>query len=126
MALFLTIILSVLLILTYKLFEKVNIDAKFVGMLVPVFVSLFDFRNLNVSIFWKKFDCLWVKIICLAIGLLIFGIEFKYLNIQFYCMCSLFFIVFYNGKLGYKGAKYGFYVYYPMHLIVLEGINLFI
>ena len=111
------------LYLSYLLFNLIHIDYTFYGMLVPVFISLFDFRNLDVPKFLKKLDCLWIKLLCLALALFILCIYFKLLNVQQYCMLSLVFILFYNGKLGIKGTKYGFYIYYPVHMLLLEGLN---
>lgn len=41
-----------------------------------------------------------------------------------YAVLSLVFILLYNGKLGFsnKIIKYGFYSYYPLHLLVLFGL----
>lgn len=41
-----------------------------------------------------------------------------------YSVISIIFIFLYNGKLGYsnKYLKYGFYVYYPLHIVVIFGI----
>ena len=41
-----------------------------------------------------------------------------------YMIFSVIFIILYNGKLGLsnKYIKYGFYLYYPIHLLILFGI----
>lgn len=55
------------------------------------------------------------------------GVEFKtfkeFLPITF-SLSSLIFILLYNGKEG-KKLKYFFYVFYPLHFIILYGINYF-
>ena len=119
----LIVLFSTFLYCAYLLFEKISIDYGFLGMLVPVFVSLFDFKDLNVPDLLKKLDCLWVKVICFAIGLSLVCIKPNLGDIQFYSFVAVAFILLYNGKNGYSGFKYGFYIYYPVHLLVLEVIN---
>ena len=46
-------------------------------------------------------------------------------GINIYAMASLIFIFLYNGKKG-KEVKYLFYGFYPLHLLVLFGIRLWI
>ena len=111
-----------LLYLSYLIFDLIEIDYKFAGMLVPVFISLFDFKDLDVPDFLKKLDCLWVKLICLVLSLVLLCETFNLLGVQYYCLISAGLLLFYNGKLGFKSTKYGFYVYYPLHLLILEGI----
>lgn len=44
-----------------------------------------------------------------------------------YCALAGIFIFFYNGKRGYnpKWVEYGFYLYYPMHLLLLGVLSMF-
>jgi len=42
---------------------------------------------------------------------------------QWYCLFSMPFILFYNGKPGYRGGKWAFYALYPAHLFVLWMIK---
>ncbi|MBN2696553.1 MAG: hypothetical protein JXR38_03325 [Bacilli bacterium] len=49
----------------------------------------------------------------------------KYPWVQWFSMLSMFLIYFYNGKLG-KGSKWFFYIYYPVHLLVIFLISLWI
>lgn len=46
--------------------------------------------------------------------------------IQSWCFFSAVFILFYNGKRGYNKPwfKYGSYLYYPLHLLILYSIHL--
>jgi hypothetical protein len=40
-------------------------------------------------------------------------------NIQSYCLFALIPLALYNGAPGVKGMKYGFYIFYPLHLVVI-------
>ena len=113
-----------LLVLTYIIFDKVHIDYGFYGMLIPVVISLFDFRKLEVPNWLRKLDCFWIKFISLLVSLILFSQIMTMGGIQIYCLLSLVFIILYNGKPGPKGFKYGFYIYYPVHLLVIEGLFL--
>jgi len=43
-------------------------------------------------------------------------------GIQWYCLLSLPLLALYSGKRGKRKIKYLFYVYYPLHLVLLEGV----
>lgn len=120
----LILLFGILMFLSYLLFSKVQIDYKFFGMILPVIISIFDFRNLNVPEKLKKLDCFIVKFVCFIIGLIILSININFMGIQVYCLFSLIFIALYNGKLGFKGTKYGFYIYYPVHILIIEGLHI--
>ena len=40
-------------------------------------------------------------------------------HIQIYSLMALPILALYNGQPGRKGFKYGFYIFYPAHLVVL-------
>lgn len=54
---------------------------------------------------------------------LIIAITLNVNNIQLYSLISFIFIYFYNGKKG-KNIKYFFYLYYPLHLLLLKGLSI--
>jgi hypothetical protein len=114
------------LISTYVLFEHIHFEYGFVGMLVPLFTSLFDFRNIKVPEKIKKLDCHTLRIISFMIGLIPLSIFGRMAEIQFFCLLSVIPLIFYNGKPGSKKLKYCFYIFYPAHLVIIEGIALLI
>lgn len=126
----LTVLLSILfaslLFLTYYIFKIIYIDYQFFGMLIPVFISIFNFRNIEVPVYLKKVDCIWTKLVCCVIGSIILSINLTFSGLQVFCLVSILLLALYNGNLGFKGSKYGFYIYYPVHLLIIEGLNLLI
>ena len=112
--------------LSYHFFAYVHSDYGFYGMLVPVFVSLFDFKSLEVPQFLRWLDSHPVRLLCLAVGLILVWKSPNTASIQVYSLLSLIPLALYNGKLGFRTWKYGFYLFYPLHLAVLEGIAMLI
>ena len=92
--------------------EKYNFDYGMYGILTIVLFSIF--RRKKILIF-----CAFLG---LNILLILIPDIFNLAKIQMYSMLSLIPIFSYNGKKG-KNMKYFFYVFYPAHFLVLEGIK---
>ena len=117
---------SVVAVYLFNQFFKV--DYGFIGCMLPVAVSLFDFKDLKVGKHLKTLDHNFVRVLCLTAGLIVFCIRAKmpvrFLNIpiSWYSLLAPVFLLFYNGKKGKLKTKYFFYFFYPIHLAVLQGI----
>lgn len=84
-------------------------DYGFFGILVPLFVSVFDKHIL--------------KLLMLAISLVLMtALRVPTWNIQWYCLLSLILIAMYDGTRGKYNIKYLFYAYYPLHLAALYAM----
>ena len=86
------------------------IDYGFFGILLPVFVY-----------FAKSHP---YKLI-LALACLI-GICYDIQGSQWYSLCAIPLLYLYNGKRGNQKLKYLFYIYYPLHLIAVYALSLFL
>ena len=87
-----------------------TIDYGFWGIMVPVLVSFAHVR---------KFPR-WAEVVLLGLGLVLLGADLK--GIQHYALMSIPLLVLYNGQRGKVNMKYFFYIFYPVHLAVLQGI----
>ena len=94
----------------YGLDQVLRIDYGFWGVMVPVFVSFAHLQKLPH----------WTAVLLLGIGLVLVGTE--YVAMQDYALLALPLLLLYNGKAGRYRMKYFFYIFYPVHLAVLQGI----
>ena len=86
------------------------IDYGFWGILTPVLVSFAHIR---------KFPH-WAAVLMLGTGLLFLGADLG-ANQQF-ALLALPLLLLYSGKRGKGNMKYFFYIFYPVHLALLQGI----
>ncbi len=115
-------LLAVALLGAAVLFRLVHFEYGYTGMLVPLFVSLLDFRGMNVSPRWARLDTHAARLACMTVGLVMLSLNGRMGQVQFFCLLALIPLALYNGQIGRRGWKYGFYLFYPMHLLVIEGV----
>lgn len=137
-----TLLFGLLTILIYDKYNKFVGVCSFLLLAIIAQVCHFDYGFLGVFIIFmfyllrnKKIAMSIVFIFAVIIRYLIplikNGISISYLflgnkySLLMYCTClSLIPILFYNGKKG-KDAKYLFYIFYPVHLLVLALLECF-
>ena len=96
---------------TYLLNQWLTIDYGFWGCMLPVFAAMYH---------RTEYDRNSTNITMLGIGLVFLGLSTD--AIQCLALLALPLLYAYNGKRGKLNLKYFFYIFYPTHLVVLEGI----
>lgn len=91
------------------LFPKTDfgIEYGFLGVLLPVFAHIGARKQKQLQYF--------------TAGLVILDLTWG--GIQWFSIAAIPFIALYNGKRGKWKMKYLFYLYYPLHLVVLQGLS---
>ncbi len=119
----------------YFLFSSVSFDYGFFGMLAPVAVSIFDFEGIEQPVAIARLGCKPVKLLLLTVSLIPLCLDNKHgviplpgfsLPIQYLCLLAIPILCLYNGKAGNKRLKYAFYIFYPLHLALIEAVAMII
>ena len=61
-----------------------------------------------------------LPVLMMAVSLAFLGAEMG--GIQHYALLAVPLLLLYNGQRGKAKLKYFFYIFYPVHLVVLQGI----
>jgi hypothetical protein len=104
----------------YFLNVIMQIDYGFWGCMLPVFATAFHMpKNCDIEAL-KKLDNTYMSIAMIAFGLspIIRSVGL----IQEYSLWAIIPLLLYSGKRGKWNMKYFFYIFYPLHLVVLEII----
>lgn len=101
----------------YFLNKIIEIDYGFFGTILAVLTSLFKREK-------GKEDNLYLDLILMGIGLILLA-KFTFVE-QYYALLSLPILALYSGKRGNLNLKWFFYLFYPLHFVVLELIYLII
>lgn len=95
--------------------QMLTIDYGFWGCMLPVFASLFQGNTHGL-------DRHPVHVLSMGVGLLILSVQFGW--IQMFSLLTLPLLLLYSGRRGKYPMKAFFYVFYPAHLVCLEGLFL--
>ena len=102
----------------YFLNVIMQIDYGFWGCMLPVFATAFHMpKNCDIEAL-KKLDNNYMSIAMIAFGLspIIRSVGL----IQEYSLGAIIPLLLYSGKRGKWNMKYFFYIFYPLHLVILE------
>lgn len=120
-----TILFGVGIAVTYYVNQLIYIDYGFWACLLPVFAGAFYLPE-NAPAHRRKLDNKWLSLLCFAIGLCLLVLFDDYAEVQAYCLLALPLLAVYSGKRGKGNMKFFFYLFYPLHLALLEGIYMLV
>ena len=106
-----TLLFLVVLALVYLINESITIDYGFWGCMLPVFCCL-------PRLLGKQDHHL--AVLFLGFGMVVLSYHSSIW--QWYSLLALPLLLLYSGKRGKLPMKYFFYIFYPLHLAVLQGI----
>lgn len=97
----------------------VTLDYGFWGCMMPVGASLFRQEG-NTRL--KKLDRNLVHVLSMAMFMIPLALELG--AWQWWSLLALPLLKLYSGKRGKYGMKYFFYIFYPAHLLVIQGLDI--
>ena len=103
------------------LYKTISYLLIYIIFLILSIILNVDYQALGVSLVLIFY--LSPNILLSLLLYLIIEITLDVNNIQLYSLIAFIFIYFYNGKKG-KNIKYFFYLYYPLHLLLLKGLSI--
>lgn len=104
---------------TYLLNLFLNIDYGFWGCMLPVFAGLFHLPYPTENRAFRLLDTVPARVLVMGVGLIPLALTFGW--VQPYSLLALPILFLYSGKRGKRKMKYFFYIFYPLHLALLEG-----
>ena len=113
------------LIATFVYCKLLGLDYGFFGVLAPVFVVAFDNMGEWSVRLYERVDRKVISLFMLTISLVMIAFYEHITDYQILSLISVLLLAFYNGKRGAHSFKYGFYLFYPLHFVALQGIALF-
>ena len=105
---------------TYLLNLIFDIDYGFWGCMLPVFAGFFRLSEPTENRILRLLDTIPARALLMGVGLIPLSLAIGW--VQPYSLLTLPILFLYSGKRGKRKMKYFFYIFYPLHLALLEGI----
>lgn len=101
----------------YVLNHVAVLDYGFWGCMCPVFAALLHPEDRG-DCSWRSDPRIHALIMCLPLAMVSLQMQW----VQPFCFVSVLLLMLYRGKRGRLNMKYFFYIFYPAHLALLQGI----
>ena len=108
---------------TFMICRAAPIEYGFSGCMLAVMAAIFHSEK-NYPAWFVMLDNIPVSVLMLGLGLAVLCIGNS--DIQVWSMLSMPLLLMYSGKRGKLKMKYFFYLFYPLHLVILYFISLLI
>lgn len=118
-----SLLLLACLLLAHPIAKLLDLDYGYTGVLLPLFVTLFDYKAGEDPEYFAEFDRLAYRLCAFFVGLLLLVLDKGFDSLQVWCLLAVIPLAFYNGKAGSRKLKYGFYLFYPLHLLAIEAVS---
>lgn len=106
--------LAALIAVVWLFCGEVHIDYGFAGVMLPLWAEIGSVGGENGRRLWP--------LLGFAVGLLVLAVSSPMGGKQYAALLALPLLAIPHGKRGWPGQKYFFYIYYPVHLMVIEGL----
>lgn len=103
--------------LVYYLTTLLMIDYGFFGIMMPVFASITDMRGYEIPEKAKWIEGHYVRVGLMMIPMLVRMINAE--SIMWYSFLAIPILLLYSEKRGKWKMKYFFYIFYPLHLVII-------
>ncbi len=100
-----------------------SFDYGFIGCMTPLFASLLDFRGTEAPEGLRRLDTEPLRALTMAVPVLLYSLE-GWIHVS--ALLGLLPLLFYSGKRGRRSFKLFFYLFYPLHIVVLYGIAILV
>ena len=101
----------------YILSRIAVLDYGFWGCMCPVFAALLHPADRSGGT-WRSEPRVHALAMCLPLAMLSLQMQW----VQPFCFASVLLLMFYRGRRGKLNMKYFFYIFYPAHLALLQGL----
>ena len=102
-----------------------DLDYGLSGAMLPLFPAIFTTPKIDdPQSVWQKVDTKLVRVASTALGVIALSLDYG--HIQFYSLLSIPLLLLYSEKRGKLKMKYFFYIFYPLHLVIIFAIAVLI